>query len=772
VPAQITTDGTLGPLLNLQGPDYQIGPNLGQQHGANLFHSFQDFNLNRAESATFSGPNSVSNVISRVTGGNPSNLDGTIRSTIPNADMYFLNPSGILFGPHARLDVQGSFHASTADYLRLGENGRFDARNPSDSLLTVAPIESFGFLTNSPAKITTQSSKLILASDQTLSLIGGDIHLNSDTPLTADHSSSIPIVESQSILAAEHGQVNLVSMASTGEVQLTENDVIVQGIGGKIKLDNTFIEMSGYSGGAIFVRAAHFAMDNSIVQSNTFGDLDGKGMNFKLTETVHLNGLNTEISVITASQSNNGGIVMEVPYLEMTGAWITTGSSLTGRTGDIEIGAKNIVMKDSAFIASGSSYAGRSGDIKLEVEDSLSLIGYYPGYQISHGVEFYNSPAQINSVSIGAADSGNIFINTKYLNMSSSLIATDTFGIGQGGNLTINAVQAHLINGALISSATFDKGQAGNVKLNITDQLHIASKLPFVYQSFGDARTYFNGSIRSSSWGQGNGGMLDIKANNIFLTDGGQILAHSVATGNAGDIFIQANNIQVMDGGNINTSADHALGGNITLIIPDLLYLQEGVITTSVQSGIGNGGNITIENPAFAILNQGQIKAQADAGNGGNIRIAASQFIKSYESLVSASSRLGLDGDVQIDSPDENVTEGILLLSNETMDASLMMKTPCGQMSYQEYMNRLRFVVNPIAGSPQSPYDLKESRLPQQSTKNLLTLNQKYGQKRTSPPPRQTAMVTVCRSENVPEKTPVESKNSVSKNSVMPEQLF
>jgi len=143
--AEVITDGTLGQNINLPGPDFQITPDLGQQHGGNLFHSFQDFNLNSLESAIFSGPNNVQNILSRVTGGNPSNIDGLIRSTIPNADMYFLNPYGIMFGPNARLDVQGSFHVSTADYLRLGENGRFDARNSNDSLLTVAPIASFGF---------------------------------------------------------------------------------------------------------------------------------------------------------------------------------------------------------------------------------------------------------------------------------------------------------------------------------------------------------------------------------------------------------------------------------------------------------------------------------------------------------------------------------------------------------------------------------------------------------------------------------------------------
>jgi filamentous hemagglutinin family protein len=135
--AEVTLDGTLGSSNHLPGPNYLVGADLGRQLGGNLFHSFQDFNLNSLESATFSGPNSVQNILSRVTGGNPSNIDGLIRSTIPNADMYFLNPYGIMFGPNAQLDVQGFFHASTADYLRLGENGRFDARNPSDSLLTI-----------------------------------------------------------------------------------------------------------------------------------------------------------------------------------------------------------------------------------------------------------------------------------------------------------------------------------------------------------------------------------------------------------------------------------------------------------------------------------------------------------------------------------------------------------------------------------------------------------------------------------------------------------
>ncbi|MDM8558950.1 filamentous hemagglutinin N-terminal domain-containing protein [Candidatus Parabeggiatoa sp. HSG14] len=146
--AGVVTDGSVGPRLDLPGIDYQIGADLGQQKGDNLFHSFQDFNLQNWESATFSGPGSVTNIISRVTGGNRSKIDGVIRSTIPNADMYFLNPYGIMFGPNARLEVMGAFHASTADYLRFSDGKRFSTTQPNNPILSVAPVEAFGLLTD------------------------------------------------------------------------------------------------------------------------------------------------------------------------------------------------------------------------------------------------------------------------------------------------------------------------------------------------------------------------------------------------------------------------------------------------------------------------------------------------------------------------------------------------------------------------------------------------------------------------------------------------
>ena len=108
-PAQITVDGTLSPARSLAGPNYAIGANLGRQLGANLFQSFGLFNVNTGESATFSGPTSVGNIIARVTGGSVSSINGTIASTIPSANLFLINPAGLVFGPNAQLQVSGAF---------------------------------------------------------------------------------------------------------------------------------------------------------------------------------------------------------------------------------------------------------------------------------------------------------------------------------------------------------------------------------------------------------------------------------------------------------------------------------------------------------------------------------------------------------------------------------------------------------------------------------------------------------------------------------------
>jgi filamentous hemagglutinin family protein len=213
--AEIILDGTLGHSDSLPGPNYLIGADLGKQHSNNLFHSFQSFNLQNSESATFSGPDGIDNIISRVTGGNPSHIDGLLRSTIPNADLYFLNPAGVMFGPNVRLDIPASLYISTADYLKLGDDGRFDVAQPENSLLTVAPPSAFGFLDASVGKIDVNGSWLWMSKDNkwtfgnTLALVGGDISIKEEAlPINGS------VFKKSGSLVSMDGQIHLISVAS------------------------------------------------------------------------------------------------------------------------------------------------------------------------------------------------------------------------------------------------------------------------------------------------------------------------------------------------------------------------------------------------------------------------------------------------------------------------------------------------------------------------------------------------------------------------------
>ena len=98
-----------------------------------------------------------------------------LRSEIAGANLYLLNPSGVLFGPNASLDVSGSFHVSTADFLRFADGAKFSANLGQESVLTVAPPAAFGFLGNNPAPITIQGSTLQVPGGKALSVVGGDM---------------------------------------------------------------------------------------------------------------------------------------------------------------------------------------------------------------------------------------------------------------------------------------------------------------------------------------------------------------------------------------------------------------------------------------------------------------------------------------------------------------------------------------------------------------------------------------------------------------------
>ena len=206
VHAQIATDGTLGAVQAFHGLNTTIPASLGKQAGTNLFHSFSAFNVPTSGSATFAGPAPgsppVSNVISRVTGTQASFVDGLLRSTIANANLFLINPRGIVFGPNASLDLSGSFHASTANYLKLADGTRFEATPTPNPILTTAAPAAFGFLGPTGPINVRQSVLQPPAAGRSLSLVGG------------------PVRVSGAFVGTIAGDLRVVGTAGAGEVSL------------------------------------------------------------------------------------------------------------------------------------------------------------------------------------------------------------------------------------------------------------------------------------------------------------------------------------------------------------------------------------------------------------------------------------------------------------------------------------------------------------------------------------------------------------------------
>src|SRR5262249_41693076 len=145
VTTTITPDGTLGTTVTHSGTVHDITGGTRPGNGPNLFHSFDRFSVGTNDTARFSGPTGIVNILSRVTGGQQSVIDGRLQSTIPGANLYLLNPSGVLFGSNANLDISGSFYISTADYLRFADGATFSAPlSDSTTLAGVSPV-AFGF---------------------------------------------------------------------------------------------------------------------------------------------------------------------------------------------------------------------------------------------------------------------------------------------------------------------------------------------------------------------------------------------------------------------------------------------------------------------------------------------------------------------------------------------------------------------------------------------------------------------------------------------------
>ncbi len=599
--AEVITDGTLGQQINLPGSNFQITSDLGQQHGGNLFHSFQDFNLNSLETATFSGLNSVHNIISRVTGGNPSNIDGLIRSTIPNADFYFLNPYGIMFGSNAKLDVQGSFHVSTADYLRLGENGRFDVSNPNNSLLTVAPVESFGFLNKQAASISIQrlgeitefiadnAKPLSVPEGKTISFVGGDITINKGTFYKKNEKNIIRIPS----IFAPTGRINIVAVATNGEVKLQKDNIDISSF---TKLANIFIkdysviDTDGSGGGKIFIRGKQLTQENSKIQANTNGNKNNSLIDIQVEKHAAFNN-----SYITSSTNNKGTdnlikIRATVSAEFYDNSFISAATRGNGNAGTVLIKAPIISFGKNSHIYNSTLSTGNAGNIILRASEKLIL----------------KDGATIEAPPYSSSTSAN------------------------GGLILVEAKDIFITKGAYISSTTFSDGKGGETIIRATGKITLSDT-----DQKGLAGGIFSASnpginMDDTKAGNNNGGYISVEANELLIEKGAIISSNTISrpredgshrkSANGGNIDIKVHGTLNIDGINLHGQTYDGLGSGI--------YVRSRGENTGDKAG-----HINIEAGKINLTNGGVIASTTENhAHGGNISIQAKKIMISGDS--------------------------------------------------------------------------------------------------------------------------------------------
>lgn len=697
IPAEITLDGSLGPRLELTGPTYRILAELGQQEENNLFHSFAQFNLIQGEQAIFTGPATLTNVISRVTGGEISHIDGVLSSAIPAANLYFINPAGILFGPHAQIDVPGSLYLSTAHYLQLGQTGRFDAVHLENTSLTVAPPSAFGFLDNHPAPITLTGSQLILPPNNqaieqllqgkvipshTLAFVGGDISLNQSELRSYGHNINLISVAAPGEIPVEQSQLPDNRLAAYGTINIADISTANRPFGN--------VDASGSGGGSIFIRAGQLLLDRGWIFADTWREQGGRGITIETNNALVLqNGSRITTEVVDnyfpgqatghagsiaikagdirlsqgsqiASSTRSLGVAGDVT-LTTPGAISITGADRTGtqaipsgiqsRTsgrgngGQVKLTAQQIQLDDEAQLNVGTANSsGQAGQLSLQT-NTLEIRN---GAQMNVGVGDQNNPTGTGKGGqIAITASERVLISGKSAKQPSGLFSNVFSSQGEGGQITVSAPALTLENGGTLQTATLLNGKAGQIKLQV-DTLKLQT----------------GGSIQSNTIaGRGQAGDIEINARRAIQLEG-DLTGISAATaklssGPGGEIKMTTSDLQLRHGAAITASSQgQGQSGHIALILGGNLFMETSSIRTSTEHA--DGGNISLTTPGYLRLTNSEIstRVKAEAGNGGNM-ILKPEFLVLDNSRIQANAFQGKGGNIDI------TTTGIYNLSAE-----------------------------------------------------------------------------------------------------------
>ena len=727
----ITTDGRT--LYNITGGSRPEG-------GRNLFHSFGNLDIPDGTTAKFLNDSRLQtdNILGRVTGPNISKIFGTLDTTnFGQANLFLMNPAGFLFGPNAILHVGGSVAFTSANYLRLEDGNIFRAiPNLTDDIsLTAAPVDAFGFLGSSPGAIIVRGSHLQVTQGKGISLVGGKIVVESDSP------GNGTIQRAQ--ISAPKGQIQLASTASPGEFDVrleplsNTKEASFTSFGSLVLKSGSAVNVSGSE--MVSIRNGQFVLSVKDAALSTAERASSPN-------TILLNQESSLISINSSTELGPDIQIVAGTFQMDSKAEIVNETLGLGAGGSILVEAREkIALVDSDINSSSGDGAGSAGSIHLTAPTislkHANIISLSEGMknagdillaakQITLEANEAGTGTTISAETLGSGSGGHISIRgldcplsrTHDVNISGeSTITSGTLGENAAGNINVLVDRIMLTEGSSFKAPTTSSGQAGNITIDASKSVHVSdlSTIESTSTKTGNAGhitivapslNINSGSVFTDTAGTGAGGTIDIAVHSftiqnsgtisaktigtaasatggsiiinatdqVTLTTGASITASSTGSADAGNIFINAGQqLDVLDSPNaITTQAARASGGNIDIRAIDRIRFVNSSMSTSVLSADGSGGNIFID-PKVVILEGSNVTAKAVGGPGGNITFVTPLFLADSASTVNASSERGPSGTVNIQSPIANLIGTVGQLASKTSPPQVLLQNRC-----------------------------------------------------------------------------------------------
>ncbi|MBD2209568.1 S-layer family protein [Nostoc linckia FACHB-104] len=731
VHAQVTPDHTLNTVVN--GSNNYIITN-GTRVGNNLFHSFSQFSIPTGDSVLFNNATSVENIFARVTGGNISNIDGTI-STQGSANLFLLNPVGILFGANAKFSIGGSFVGTTADSIVFADGLKFSTTNTTSPALLTMSVPVGLQLGSNAGTITVQGDGhnghvstifqvsglnmgLELQSGKTLALVGGNIVLDGGLVSVPGGQIELGSISNDNVTLNSTTQGFTLSYPNTGSfgnitlsklalVSTDDINIVNQGNSGAIHIQGK--QVSIRDGSLVFVQnRSNQAAGNIVVNATESLNIIGKSPNFKSSSSL----VNDTVSSAAA-----GDIIVNTPKLNIDQAgYIINRTFSNAFGGNIIINSDTIDVSGFApnvnefapndfarfgsvsQITASSFSAGQGGDISITTQDLSVSAGANITTRLHSSGKGGNVNIKADTIQVLGADAPR--------GLYHSVISASSFGTGDAGILNIDTRKLSVQGGGRVSTSSLVLGNAGSLTINASESIDVSGRKP------GDSSSFIGSAVIPlapyEKISRANAGNTTINTPAVNVSDDAMILVKNIGSGAAGNLLINANTLTLKNGGNILANTISGKGGNINLKLRDVLLMRHGSLINAEAGSNGNGGNININSPNVIGLENSDIIANAVQGKGGNIQITTQGIMGlEYRNLlnpreilsndISASSQFSVSGTVQINNVGVDPNSALVELPENVSDASQQIASGCSNT------NSSSFVATGRGGVPQNP---------------------------------------------------------------------